>query len=193
MTTNPIRTGLPPHARQVFKGEIFEVWQWKQEMFDGTTEIFERIWRYPSVEVIATVGDKIMLEEQDQPDHPNFLSLVSGRADRSQDMLAEAQRELLEETGYRSDDWHLLWKEGGEGKVMHEVHYFAARDCEKVREQQLDAGERITLKLITFDDMLALADEPRFWTSPRFINRLLRARTDSAARDELHAMIFGEK
>ena len=191
--TDAIPQGLPPHARQVFKGEIFEVWQWKQEMFDGTTEIFERIWRYPSVEVIATVGDKIILEEQDQPDHPNFLSLVSGCADRSQDMLAEAQRELLEETGYHCDDWHALWTENGGGKVMHEVHYFVARDCEKVREQQLDAGERITIKLITFDDMLALADEPRFWMSPRFINRLLRARTDSAARDELHAMIFGEK
>jgi len=55
------RKGIPSNAKLAFKGVIFEVWQWEQEMFDGTTEIFERIWRLPTVEIIATVGDKILI------------------------------------------------------------------------------------------------------------------------------------
>jgi hypothetical protein len=94
------REGIPPEATLVFKGEIFEVWQWQQTMFDGTTATFERIWRSPSVEVIAVVGDKIVVEHQDQPDRKGIVSLVSGRADQGTDML-EAKRELLEETGNR--------------------------------------------------------------------------------------------
>jgi ADP-ribose pyrophosphatase len=98
------RPGLPANAQLVFKGVIFEVWQWEQEMFDGTKETFERIWRSPTVEVIAAVGDKILIEEQSQPDRKNIISLASGRADQGEDVMAEAKRELLEETGYASDD-----------------------------------------------------------------------------------------
>ena len=87
---------IPAHAKRVFSGRIFDVYQWEQEMFDGTTETFEPIWRLPTVEIIATVGDKILIEEQDQPDRKNNITLVAGRADHSEDMLAEAKRELLE-------------------------------------------------------------------------------------------------
>jgi ADP-ribose pyrophosphatase len=191
MITETIREGLPPHAKRVFKGEIFEVWQWEQEMFDGTTEIFENIWRYPSVEVIAVVGDKIIIEEQDQPDRKDIISLVSGRADQSEDMLAEAKRELLEETGHQSDDWQLLWKERAEGKVLHDVHFFVARNCVQIQGQNLDAGERITTQLISFDELVALVDEPRFHGSPHLLKLLLRAQTDPIKKEELRKMLFG--
>lgn len=191
ITADTIREGLPPHAKRVFKGEIFEVWQWEQEMFDGSTHTFENIWRYPTVEVIATVGDKIIIEEQDQPDRKNIISLVSGRADQSEDMLAEAKRELLEETGCQSNDWQLLWKEKSSGKILHDVHFFVARDCVQVQEQHLDAGERITTKLVSFDEFLVLTEEPRFWISQRFINHLLHMQMDTIKKEEFRKMIFG--
>ena len=52
---------LPKNARRVFKGEIFEVWQWPQKMYDGSTETFEMLKRPDTTQVIATVGDKIAL------------------------------------------------------------------------------------------------------------------------------------
>src|SRR3989338_9450986 len=122
------RKGIPSNAKLAFKGVIFEVWQWEQEMFDGTTQIFERVWRFPTVEIIATVGDKILIEEQDQPDYKNSITLVSGRADQSDDVLKEAKRELMEETGCESDEWSLLLKHTGETKVLREVYYFIARN-----------------------------------------------------------------
>jgi hypothetical protein len=49
------RPGIPENAKLAFKGIIFEVWQWEQKMFDGSIEIFERIWRSPSVNILAIV------------------------------------------------------------------------------------------------------------------------------------------
>jgi ADP-ribose pyrophosphatase len=181
---------IPPNAKRVFKGVIFEVWQWEQKMLDGSTKTFEKVIRPATVEIIAAAGDKILLEHQDQPNKKGYINLPSGRADQSDDMLAEAKRELLEETGYASDDWSPFAKYGGDGKVVHEVYYFIARNCKKIKEPQLDAGERITTQLITFDELLALTDEPRFWTSPEFVNALLRARFDPQKKEDLRKSIF---
>lgn len=184
------RKGLPAHARMVFKGVIFEVWQWEQEMFDGTTEIFEKVRRPATVEIIATVGDKILMEEQDQPDRKNNINTPSGRVDEGEDELDAAKRELLEETGYESSDWNLFFKHSADGKVLHQMHYFIARNCRKMREPHLDAGEKIETKLITFDDFILLTEEPRFWMSPEFIIYLLRLQADPNKKEEFRKLLF---
>ncbi|OGZ42844.1 MAG: hypothetical protein A3J55_03170 [Candidatus Ryanbacteria bacterium RIFCSPHIGHO2_02_FULL_45_17b] len=184
------REGLPPNAKLAFKGVIFEVWQWEQEMFDGTTETFERIWRLPTVEIIATVGDKILIEEQDQPDRKNNITLVAGRADHSEDMLAEAKRELLEETGHQSDDWQLLFTHASHEKIIHDAHFFIARNCKKVQEQQLDPGEKIQPKLIDFERFIMLTEEPRFWCSPYFVPYLLRLQIDPIKKEAFRKLLF---
>ncbi len=184
------REGIPPNARLVFKGVIFEVWQWEQEMFDGSKATFEKVWRYPTLEVIATVGDKILFEEQDQPDRKNNLNFPGGRADQSENLLEEAKRELLEETGYRSDDWSLFMKHGKGGKIIHEISYFIARNCVEVQEPNLDAGEKIRVRFITFDELIALAEEPRFWVSPEFRIELIKMQFDPAKKERFRAMLF---
>lgn len=184
------REGLPNHARMVFKGVIFEVWQWEQEMFDGTTEIFEKAWRPATVEIIATVGDTILMEEQDQPNRKNNINTPSGRVEEDEDPLEAAKRELLEETGYQSDDWSLFLKHRADGKVLHDVYYFIARDCKKTREPRLDAGEKIETKCIAFDDFIGLSEEPRFWMSPEFITYLLRLQADPDKKEEFRKLLF---
>lgn len=190
MENSKPRAGLPLNARRVFKGVIFEVWQWDQNMFDGTTEIFEKIWRIPTVEVVAIIGDKILIEKQDQPDRPNNINLPGGRVNEGEDPLDGAKRELLEETGYYSDDWSLLLKHNKSGKIIQEVYYFLARNCKKTREPQLDAGEKIKTQLITFDDFILLTENSRFWVSPEFVNYLLRVQLDQNRENELRELLF---
>lgn len=190
MIENEPRPGLPQNAHLVFKGVIFEVWQWEQKMFDGSTTTFEKIWRCPTVEVVVTVGDKILIEKQEQPDRKDIISLPGGRADQGEYPLEEAKRELLEETGYESADWTLLLTHGREGKVIHEEYYFIARDCKKMKEPELDAGEKITISFITFEEFLALADDAHFWTSPEFVSYLLGARFNSEKKEELREKLF---
>ena len=46
---------IPDHATCVFHGALFDVYQWQQEMFDGTYETFEMLRRPDTIAVIAIV------------------------------------------------------------------------------------------------------------------------------------------
>jgi len=58
---------IPKHAKRVFTGEFFEVFNWPQKMFDGTTRTFERLKRRDGVSIIAAVNNKIVVLRQKQP------------------------------------------------------------------------------------------------------------------------------
>ncbi len=184
---------LPKNAKKVFTGKLFEVYQWPQKMFDGSTETFERVKRPDTVEIIATAGNKIIIEEQSQPHRHNAITLPSGRADKSRNMLAEAKRELLEETGYKSNDWQLWQVVHPHDKVVWDIHYFIARDCKLAKRPELDPGEKIETRLIKFEELLDLADEPRFWVGEWFISELLRMRLDPKKKQAFRKLLFGKK
>ena len=40
-----IPKGLPENAKLVFKGVLFDTWQWEQELFDGSYSTFEVVVR----------------------------------------------------------------------------------------------------------------------------------------------------
>ena len=183
--TNPI----PEHAKMVFKGKIFEVWQWEQKLFDGTTTIFERLKRPDTALVIATVGDEILLQEEEQPDTRAYVSLPGGRCEEGEHPLNSAKRELLEETGYASEDWSPFLEESPASKIQWTIHIFVARDCKKVQEVSLDAGEKIQTRLISFDEFIALADNPIFFE--RELKPILKqAQYDQKKREDLRALLF---
>lgn len=160
---NKKKKSIPENATLVFKGEIFEIWQWKQKMWDDSVEIFERAVRPDVVEVLGTVGDKIFLTEQEQPVLGSFFTLPGGTADHGGTPLEEAQREFLEETGYVSDDWEL-WNVFSypSGKVLFDYYYFIARNCRKEKEINPDPGEKIKPTLVSFDDLLMMGDNQNF-------------------------------
>ena len=181
---------LPENAKLVFKGQIFDVYQWEQKMFDGSVEIFEKIKRPNTAVAIATVGGKILIQEQKQPDKQNwFLSLPGGRCDKNEEPLQAAKRELLEETGYASDDWEL-WKEINPViKMIWTSYIYIARNCKQKSEQKLDAGEKIKTKLIDFEDFLLLSENETFYEQElrRFLYRL---RLYPEEKQKFHQLLF---
>lgn len=185
------RKPIPPSAKMVFKGVIFEVWQWQQAMFDGTTATFERLRRPDTAQIIAVVDDKILVQTEEQPDATvPFTSIPGGRIDEGEEPLAGAKRELLEETGYASDDW-TLWKEVDPvGKLDWTIYTYIARDCRTGGAPHLDAGEKISSRLVSFDEFLSLADDPLFY-SPELVSSLLRMRLDESKKEEFRKMLFG--
>jgi len=181
---------FPSNAKRVFKGKIYEVWQWDQKMFDDSTEVFEGLKRPDTVEVIATAGGKILLQEQQQPQSPEvFFSLPGGRADHGETPIKEIQRELLEETGYVSDDWQEWKAVKPHRKNDYTIRYFIARNCRLQQAPQLDAGEKITTKLIAFEELLALSDNPAF-RGNEFIVWLLRLRLNPAEQEKFKKLLF---
>lgn len=181
---------FPSRAKPVYQGKIFEIWQWKQKMFDGSIEVFEGLKRCNSVEIFAAVGNKVILQQQWQPHLKNyFFSLPGGRMDYGDNALIEAKRELLEETGYTSDDW-ILWKKiQPHMTAQYTVSYFIARNCYLKQKPDLDGGEKIVNKFITFNELLKITDNPKFRGSET-ITMLLRLRLDSKTRMAFKHLLF---
>lgn len=131
------------------------MYQWKQEMFDGTTEIFEKLKRPDTVVVYPVLPDgRIILTEQEQPGKEPFIGATGGRVDEGEGILEAAKRELLEESGYKAEKFILWDAQQPIGKIDWAIYTFIAKGLKKVAEINLDAGEKITLKPVTFDEFL---------------------------------------
>ncbi len=149
---------IPEHAKLVFKGILFDTYQWEQEMFDGTKATFEKLKRSDTVSVFAVLPDgKILLTEQEQPGKEPFIAATGGRVDEGEDILAAAKRELLEESGYEAEEF-ILWNAyQPTSKIDWVVYIFIAKGLKKVADLHLDAGEKIKLYPVTFDKLVDIA------------------------------------
>ena len=184
---------IPSTAKQVFKGKIFEVWQWEQQLFDGSAATFELLKRPHTAQVIPVVGDKILMQVERQPNSPEaFITLPGGRFDEGEIPLQAAKRELQEETGYTSDDWQL-WKEiSPVAKIEWTVFTYIARNCVFANTQQLDAGEQVETKLVSFDEFISIATEDPSFYSPEITSDLLRLQLNPDKKEEFKKMLFGD-
>ena len=74
-----------------------------------------------------------------------------GRQDLSaENALAAARRELLEETGYESDEWeHLLTIPSNATISDNYAYLFSAKNCRKVGEQDLDETDVLSFACYT--------------------------------------------
>lgn len=153
---------IPEDAKLVFKGEIFDVYQWPQKMFDGSVETFEMLKRADTVKVIAMKDSKIVICEEQQPHTEIFFDVPSGRHDvESESELDAAKRELREETGMEFGAWKLISIEQPHTKIDWFVYTFLATGFISQSEQKLDSGEKITVRLETFEEVVNLASDPR--------------------------------
>ena len=98
------------------------------------------------VDVIALTADlNIVLVDQYRHSVGSVRTeFPAGTVDDGEEPLAAIQRELLEETGYASDEWHLL----GTAPVYpplqtNRISSFLALNARRIGGQALDAGEVI--------------------------------------------------
>ena len=68
-----------------------------------------------------------------------------------------AKRELLEETGYVSDEWTDLGAVIADpGKLTNRLHLWFANNCRRVSEQQLDETEIIDVLVIPLEQAIEM-------------------------------------
>ena len=82
------------------------------------------------------------------------LETPGGMVDPGEDPLKAAQRELLEETGYTSENWSYLGAvEPNPAFHPHLCHHYLAQNVERVREPELGEGEAIDIEFCTLDQL----------------------------------------
>lgn len=151
---------IPAEAERKFEGEIFEVYQWPQEMFDGSVATFEMLKAPDTVEIIAVKGDKIVITRQRQPRTEWFYAYPGGRCDHSEeDELAAAKRELREEAGMEFANWRLIDVKQPHSKIDRLIYVFLATGFLSQHEQELDAGEEIKIEEVDFMKLQKLAQQ----------------------------------
>lgn len=159
-----VKKRIPGDATRVFEGVIYDVYQWEQEMFDGSFQTFERLYRKPSCIVIPFDEDgNVYYSKQSQPAHESGLCLFGGRSEEGETPLEAVKRELLEESGLVSDEWQVLDEVFSlEMKIDYELYYFLAKNCRKIQEPRLDNGEKIEVFKTSLDDFIDMVSKDDF-------------------------------
>jgi len=138
---------IPDHAECVFKGVMFDVYQWPQQQFDGTVKTFEMLRRPDTVQIVVVRGMQILLVEDEQPGRTPRLHFPGGRADEDDSWEVAAKRELREEAGLVCRDWKLIDVQQPIIKIEWFTPIFLATHITDELDQKLDAGsEKITLQ-----------------------------------------------
>ena len=176
---------IPENAKKVFTGVIFDVYQWETYGYDGKKRIFEKLKRPDTAGIIPiTPNGEIIIALQEQPNRPPFMGTIGRRVDEGEDVLEAAKRELLEETGYTSEDWILFDAIQPVGKIEWATYTFIAKGCKKITEQNLDGAERVELKFVSFDEFINLAvTDDKFGDELRV--KILEAKLDPKKYEEL--------
>lgn len=78
-----------------------------------------------------------------------LIEIPAGGFEKGEDALTVAKRELLEETGYVSDNWQYIGATvESSAKLTNTMHIFFANHCRKVIEQHLDPTEELDVLVL---------------------------------------------
>lgn len=153
-------TLIPAEATRVFKGQIFDTYQWPQKLFDGSEHTFEMLKRADTVSVIGIVEDKIIIIDDEQPHLGSRISFPGGRVDADDSSpLAAAQREYIEEIGYQFNNWRLVKVHQPYRKMEWFIYVYLAWDVKGQTEPTPDAGEKIVPKQVNLAELKDLIDQ----------------------------------
>jgi ADP-ribose pyrophosphatase len=152
---------IPKIAKKVFTGQIFDVYHWEQELFNGEKATFEMLGRPDTLQILAIKDGKLVILHEEQPGSGPFYGLPGGRHDvAGETELEAAQRELLEETGLTFKTWKLIEVAQPHTKIEWFVYLYVASDFVSETKPHLDAGEKIEVELADLARARELAGGP---------------------------------
>ncbi len=118
--------------------ELFNQFDWRVTLEtapfpDGRIKKSVRVYRCDSVHILAfTKPDTILLIKEFRPFYQeNIFAIPGGKADKENDVLVAAQRELREESGYRAEKLEPYGTMNLSDSIAITNHIFIAHDLVK--------------------------------------------------------------
>jgi ADP-ribose pyrophosphatase len=175
------------NGEKVFSGVRFDVYQWKQKVFDGSVETYETIKRKDSVIVLPVVGNEVYLVNESQPHvEGSWLGVVAGGVEDGEDLEAAARREMLEETGMTFKNLCLVDVQQYMPGIEWFGYIFVATDFVSQESQSLEVGEKIELMKVTTEKLIELVKARAFRRfRPKFIEDYILSDDIDTLRDLL--------
>lgn len=120
---------------------------------------------YPHwVNIIAeTTEGKYIIEKQYRHGiSQECYELCAGIVEKDEEPLSAAKRELLEETGYSSDEWYYLGKAAPNASAMTNFCYsYVAKNVRKTDTPHLDLSEDISVFEMTKSELIELMNSEK--------------------------------
>jgi len=141
-------------TERVLDGKFIRVQTDRVRLPDGSESHREYV-LHPGAVVIAAFLDADTLVFEHQYRYPvgrHFIELPAGKIDDGEAQQETARRELLEETGYVSDDWrHALTMHPTIGYANEHIELYIAKSIRQVGHQR-DEGEFLEVFTMTLGD-----------------------------------------
>ncbi len=146
---------------EVLKGHFLHAFRDQVRLPNGDTVTREYVIHPGAVMIIALLDDgRLVMERQYRyPVKQVMIEFPAGKLDAGEDRLACAQRELLEETGYRAKEW-------AHAGVLHPVISYSTEFIDIwfargliLGERRLDEGEFLDVFTASLDELLAWSRE----------------------------------
>jgi len=123
---------------------------------DGARHSFFVVENPDWVNIIALTGrDEVVLIEQFRYGTEEvILEIPGGMVDEGEAAETAARRELLEETGFSSDEFIFLGKSHPNPAIQNnEIHHYLALNCEKTENVKFDEHESVVTKLVSLSEI----------------------------------------
>ena len=151
-------------SKEIADCRVFRVREDISQRTDGVRGTFFVLENPDWVNIIAITKDEqvVMIEQFRHGTENVILEIPGGMIDENELPEAAAKRELLEETGYNSENWVLLGRSHPNPAIQNNsVYHYLALDCEKTGDVSFDEHESIVTELMSLSAVLDLIAEER--------------------------------
>lgn len=141
-------------SRYVYRGRVIAV---RVDELDGG-RVREVVEHRGSVAILPLLdGDRVLLERQYRyVIGRELIEIPAGMVEEGESIEEAAQRELMEETGYRAGRMEYIGRcYMTPGYCNELIHFFIARDLERLPERSMDEDEEIELITMSMDEALS--------------------------------------